>query len=304
MPAVAPGSAASRRAERTLHTISSMRSTPPALQADWLTACRTASQGLREVLIEHPTSRERVVETGDRGEGGDRTLVIDQQAEDAVFAQLDALHAAGARFTAISEERGIVDYGGEDVRVVIDPLDGSLNAKRGMRSYALSIAVADGPTMADVVFGYVYDFGAGEEWTARRGEGASLNGAEIVDPPPERRMRDGRLELITIESSDPRYLAPAMKGLQEHVHRVRAIGSIAISCCQVATTRVEGMLTLWRTRAVDIAAAQLIVRETGALVAFPAFDDPLGAPLDLAPHSPVVAARTADGLERLLSIIA
>ena len=58
------------------------------------------------------------------------------------------------------------------MRVVIDPLDGSLNAKRGMRSYALSIAVADGPTMADVVFGYVYDFGYGEEWTARRGEGA------------------------------------------------------------------------------------------------------------------------------------
>jgi myo-inositol-1(or 4)-monophosphatase len=278
--------------------------TSTALQADWLTACRTAAQGLREVLLEHPTSRERVVETGDRGEGGDRTLVIDRQAEDAVFAQLDAMHDAGARFTAISEERGIVDYGSEDVRVVIDPLDGSLNAKRGMRSYALSIAVADGPTMADVVFGYVYDFGAGEEWTARRGEGAYLDGHQIVDPPPERRTSDGRLELVTIESSDPQYMAPAIDGLREHVHRVRAIGSIAISCCQVATTRVEGMLTLWRTRAVDIAAAQLIVREAGALVAFPAFDDPLGAPLDLAPHSAVVAARTRDGLERLLSIVA
>ena len=280
--------------------------TPPltALHADWLTACRTAAQGLREVLVEHPTSRERVVETGDRGEGGDRTLVIDQQAEEAVFAQLDAMHAAGARFVAISEERGIVAYGGEDVRVVIDPLDGSLNAKRGMRSYALSIAVADGPTMADVAFAYVYDFGTSEEWTARRGEGAVLNGRRIEDPPPERRMSDGRLELITIESSDPQYLAPAMDGLLEHVHRVRAIGSIAISCCQVANARADGMLTLWRTRAVDVAAAQLIVRESGGLVAFPAFDDPLGAPLDLLPHSPVVAARTADGLARLLSIVA
>jgi myo-inositol-1(or 4)-monophosphatase len=280
-----------------------MSAPPTAPEADWLEACRSASRGLREVLIEHPTSRERVVETGDRGEGGDRTLVIDQQAEDVVFAQLDALHARGARFVAISEERGIVSYGGEDVRVVIDPLDGSLNAKRGMRSYALSIAVADGPTMADVVFGYVYDFGAGEEWTARRGEGAYLDGHRIADPPPERRMRDGRLELVTIESSDPQYLAPAMEGLLEHVHRVRAIGSIAISCCQVAATRADGMMTLWRTRAVDVAAAQLIVRETGGLVAFPAFDDPLGAPLDLAPHSAVVAARTRDGLERLLSIL-
>ena len=63
------------------------------------------------------------------------------------------------------------------------------------------------------------------------------------------------------------------------------------------------MLTLWRTRAVDVAAAQLIVRETGALVAFPAFEDPLGAPLDLEPHSPVVAARSAEGLARLVSIV-
>jgi myo-inositol-1(or 4)-monophosphatase len=281
-----------------------MAPTPTALAADWLTACRTAAQGLREVLLEHPTSRERVIETGDRGEGGDQTLVIDQQAEDAVFAQLDAMHDAGARFTAVSEERGVVDYGAGDVLVVIDPLDGSLNAKRGMRNYALSIAVADGPTMADVVFGYVYDFGAGEEWTARRGEGAYLDGRQIVDPPPERRTSDGRLELVTIESSDPQYMAPAMDGLSEHVHRVRAIGSIAISCCQVAATRVDGMLTLWRTRAVDVAAAQLIARESGALVAFPAFEDPLGAPLDLAPHSAVVAARSADGLERLLSIVA
>ena len=53
-------------------------------------------------------------------------------------------------------------------RVVIDPVDGSLNAKRGLPLYALSIAIADGPTMADVVLGYVYDLGNGEEWIARR----------------------------------------------------------------------------------------------------------------------------------------
>jgi len=219
-------------------------------------------------------------------------------------ARRDALHAAGARFTAISEERGVVDYGGDGVLVVIDPLDGSLNAKRGMRNYALSIAVADGPTMADVVFGYVYDFGFGEEWTARRGEGAYLDGRQIVEPPPERRMDDGRLEIVTLENTDPKYMVPAMEGLSEHVNRVRSLGSIAISCCQVAATRADGFMTLWRTRAVDIAAAQLIVREAGAVVAFPAFRDPLGAPLDLEPHSPIVAARSADGLERLLSILA
>lgn len=279
---------------------------PPALtalDADWLAACRAAAAGMRSVLQAHPTSRERVIETGERGEGGDLTLVIDQQAEDAVFGQLDALHGAGARFQAISEERGVVDYGGEDVRVVIDPLDGSLNAKRGMRAHALSIAVADGPTMADVVFGYVHDFGVGEEWTARRGEGAFLNGRRLSDPPPQRLMSDGRLELISLESADPRWLMPLMSGLSEHVNRLRALGSIAISMCQVAPARVDGMITTRRTRSVDIAAAQLIVREAGGLVAFPAFDDPLGAPLDLKPHSPVVGARTPEGLAKLVSVV-
>jgi myo-inositol-1(or 4)-monophosphatase len=281
----------------------SMPSPPTALAADWLGASRAAARGLRGVLREHPTSRERVIETGTRGEGGDRTLVIDEQAEDVVFAELDALHAAGVRFTAISEERGIVDYGADDVRVLIDPIDGSLNAKRGMSHYALSIAVADGPTMADVAFGFVYDFGPGEEWSARRGEGAWLDDRRIDAPQPERRLDDGRLEMIAIESSDPRWMAPAIDALAANVYRVRAIGSIAISLCQLAPTRVDGMLTLWRTRAVDVAAAQLIVRETGALVDFPAFEEPLGAPLDLAPHSPVVAARTPEALAQLRSIV-
>jgi myo-inositol-1(or 4)-monophosphatase len=280
-----------------------MPSTPTALAADWLGACRAAAQGLREVLARSPTSRERVAETGTRGEGGDRTLVIDAQAEAVVFAQLDLLHAAGARFQAISEERGVVDYGDEQIRVVIDPIDGSLNAKRGMTHHALSIAVADGPTMADVAFGFVHDFGPGEEWTARRGEGAWLDGRRIDAPAPERRLDDGRLEIIAMESTDPRWLAPVIDQLAETTYRIRAIGSIAISLCQLAPTRVDGMMTLWRTRSVDVAAAQLIVREAGGLVEFPLFDDPLGAPLDLAPHSPVVAARTPEALAQLRAIV-
>jgi len=273
------------------------------MSPDWLLAARRATEEIAAMLAERPTMAQRVLETGTQGEGGDRTLEIDAAAEDAVFAQLERLHREGARFTAVSEERGVVDYGTDAVLVVIDPLDGSLNAKRGIRSHSLSIAVADGPTMGDVVFGYVYDFGTREEWVARRGEGAWLNDERIVSPPDERRLPDGRLEMITIESADPRWIAPKVEALGETVYRLRAIGSIAISLCQLAPTRVDGMLTLWRTRAVDVAAAQLIVREAGALVAFPAFDDPLGAPLDIEPHSPVVAARTPASLAQLSAIV-
>jgi myo-inositol-1(or 4)-monophosphatase len=278
-----------------------VEASPAALQADWLGACRRATAGLRDVLVRHPTSRERVEETGERGGGGDQTLVIDQAAEEGVFTELERLHDEGARFRAVSEERGIVDFGGDDVVVVIDPIDGSMNAKRDIPHVGISIAVAHGDTMADVVFGYVADLGTDEEWAARRGEGVVHNDARAPEPPPERRV-DGKLELVAIESADPAWIAPAVDGLQRHVHRIRAFGSIAISLGQVAMGRVDGMLTLWRTRAVDCAAGQLIVRESGGHVAFPGFPD-LSSPLDLEPHGPLVAARTLQGLEELTALV-
>lgn len=283
----------------------SMHSSGTALDADWLGASRAAAAGLRAILRDAPATRERAVETGERGEGGDRTLVIDQAAEDAVFAQLDALHAAGHRFSAISEERGEVDYGDPGVRVVIDPIDGSLNAKRLLPSCALSIAVADGPTMADVAFAYVLDLGTGEEWSATRGEGATLDGAPLDPSLPERRGRSGRLEVLGIEQADPRWLVPVVGALERETERLRVKGSIALTMCQVAAARMDAMLSLRRCRGVDAAAAQLIVREAGGHVAFHACAaGPLSAPLDVSAPSPVVCARTPATLATLSALTA
>ncbi|MEA2292001.1 MAG: monophosphatase [Solirubrobacteraceae bacterium] len=273
-----------------------------ASSPDWLAAARAAAGGIRDLLAAAPSIAERVVETGTRGEGGDRTLVIDAEAEAIVFAELERLHAAGARFTAVSEERGTVEFGGGDIVVVVDPIDGSLNAKRGLPHHAVSIAVADGPTMADVFFGFVHDFGPDEEWVAWRGGGATLNGRPLDPGLGERRNGRGLLEVVGVESSDPRWMAASADALVAVSHRIRAIGTMASSLCQVAAARFDGMVSLRRCRAVDAAAAQLIVREAGGHCAFIAYDDPLAAPLDLEPHSPVVAARTPEGLAELARV--
>jgi myo-inositol-1(or 4)-monophosphatase len=274
-----------------------------ARDADWLGASRRAADGLRAILKDSPSTAQRALEVGGVGEGGDRTLRIDAAAEEAVFAELQKLHGAGARFTAVSEERGHVDFGDPGTIVVIDPIDGSVNAKRGLPHHSISIAVADGPTMADVFFGFVYDYGPGEEWTARRGEGAFLDGERLSTEPGERRQPDGRLELLGIESADPRWVREAADGLAASAYRLRALGTIAVSLCQLAAARFDGMLTLKGCRAIDAAAGQLIVREAGGLIAFISFDDPLGAPLDLEPHSPLVGARTAQGLAELARVV-
>jgi myo-inositol-1(or 4)-monophosphatase len=276
-----------------------MTSTRSALDADWLGVCRRAVEGLQRMLAEAPTTKERAIETGTRGRGGDRTLEIDQSAEQLVLNELDRLRDEGYRFVVCSEERGEIDYGDHEVRVILDPIDGSLNAKRGISHYALSMAVADGPTMGDVAFGFVYDFGPSETWWAWRGQGAWLDGDRLDPTLPERRVRDGRLEVLGIEMADPRWVKASIESLEDSGYRLRALGTIASSLCQVAAARFDAMVSLRRSRGVDAAAGQLIVREAGGVVSFPWCDQPLGAPLDAEPRSPVLAARTPETLTEL-----
>lgn len=279
-----------------------MASASAILSFDWLELSARCAASLGELLAATPQRDDRVVETGTIGAGGDRTLVIDEQAEEIVFAELKKLSDAGARFTALSEERGVVDFGSDEAFVVIDPIDGSLNAKRGLPAYSISIAVADGPTMADVGFGFVHDFGSDEQWHAIRGEGAWLNGQRLAPVAPERRSEDGRLEVVLVEGASPFNLAASTPALIAGAHRVRAFGSMAISCCQVAAGRADAMVSLWSCRPVDIAASQLVVREAGGEVAFPAADSPLALPLaDSDRVSAIVAAPSAAALADALS---
>lgn len=231
--------------------------------ADWPGICRRIVAAQRR-LFEQTPDREGRTEYEGVGEGGDRSLVIDRRCEDEVFAELEQLAATGASFVAISEERGEVVFGsGGPARVVIDPIDGSLNARRTLPSHSLSIALASGASMADVEFGYVYDFGAGEEFAAGRGEGATLDGHRV-----EVAADAEKLELLGVESAEPGRLRPVAEALSGRVYRLRVIGSIAIATAYVAAGRLDGMLSLRPCRSVDIAAAQLIVREAGGAVAF------------------------------------
>jgi myo-inositol-1(or 4)-monophosphatase len=258
--------------------------------ADWLGICRRAVAVQREIFEQVRGSEARTEYEG-VGEGGDRTLVIDRRCEDAVFAELEALAAEGASFLAVSEERGEVTFGeGGPARVVIDPIDGSLNARRTLPSHSLSIALASGSSMADVEFGYVYDFGAGEEFVARRGAGATLDGEPIAVCEDRE-----KLELLGVESAEPEWALPALKALEGRVYRLRVVGSIAITASYVAAGRFDAMISLRPCRSVDIAAAQLIAREAGGLVSFGELGLE-GAALDLSSRYPVAAAAGERGM--------
>lgn len=263
---------------------------------DWLSVCRRAVEAQRRLFADVKGIKKRTDYEG-VGKGGDKTLVIDARAEDLFFAELDKEAEAGASFVAISEERGEISFGdGGPTHVVIDPIDGSLNARRMIPSHSFSVAVASGTTMADVDFGYVYDFGANEEFVAVRGEGASLNGDHIEVAP-----EGDTLELVGLEAARPEMTLPALSAMKGHVYRLRCIGSIAITGVYVAAGRLDGMLNLRNCRSVDAAACQLIIREGGGAVTFG--DGELSdAGLDLDARYPIAAASSEAGMRRLREI--
>lgn len=233
---------------------------------DWLDVCRRITARQADLFEATTSIAERTVYAG-RGEGGDMTLELDRSCEDIVFDELQQVVEEGHSLLAISEERGEVRLGEDSehspARVVIDPIDGSMNVRRTLPSHSLSIAVASGDSMADVEFGFVHDFGASDEFVATRGGGAKLNDRALGAELPGQ-----GLEVVGLESADPRWVLGTVNALQGEAYRLRVVGSIAISLSYVAAGRFDAMLSARRCRSVDAAAAQLIVREAGGAVEF------------------------------------
>src|ERR671915_812258 len=275
----------------------------PFPSADWLGLCRRAAHAARDAVAGLTSTAERSVAHGE-GEGGDTTLAVDKAAEDAVFG---ALSSFGAPLVVISEERGEVSLNGGNerggsVRVVVDPVDGSMNAKRGLPFACVSLAVAAGSRMADVEVGFVAELDLPRDWWAVRGEGAFLGGVEGPAGgapsaggaglgPPAAGARGG-LGPATGPPALVARAAEAIAGLE--ARRLRVLGSVAAAMCLVAAGRLDAMITLREVRSVDVAAAQLIVEEAGG-----GGGGPGGDGLDLALRTRAAAARDASMLERL-----
>jgi myo-inositol-1(or 4)-monophosphatase len=272
-------------------------------ESRWLAcAARMAAEGKKVVQPLYGMAVGRVA-LG-RGAGGDHTLEIDRACEAAMREVLE--QEAPAPHLLVSEEAGIVGSVEAPWRVVVDPLDGSLNAKRGLESFCASIAVARGETLGDVAVGYVEDYTRPRCFAAAKGAGVVCAGtapgsAGTRGVEPDR--FDSRLvELVLLEAGRPdrhhfRYHhLSTLGGLgRSRDLRIRQLGSLALSLCYVATGVADILVAAVRARSVDIAAGLLILAEAGGGAAL--FDDRdiSAQPLDLEKRSAFVAWRA--GLE-------
>ena len=168
--------------------------------------------------------------------------VLDVVTDEAAVGVL-----VGAGLGVVSEESG-VHHPERDVIVVIDPVDGSTNASRGIPWFATSLCAVDaeGPRAAVVV-----NQASGERFAAVRGAGATCDGRS-VQPSACRDLDDA---IVAVSG-----LPAAHWGWAQF----RALGAAALDLCYVADGRLDGYVALSGGLAPwDYLGALLVCREAG-----------------------------------------
>ncbi len=220
-----------------------------------------------------------------RGAGGDFTKMIDLVAEEAAIAHLGA---SGFKGSLISEELGSRQLGPNTFpKLVLDPVDGTTNAIRGLDFYSVSIAAANGNRLSDVYAGVVMELPSRRIFASKKNEGATSNGQKIVvpNPPP---LRD-RLIGVDLNVQGDHEKLHAILPLVLGCKHIRNMGSAALELCLVASGGLDlyadnrGLL-----RVTDIGASYIILKEAGALV-LDVEGVPLDCPLDLSERISILA---------------
>jgi len=159
---------------------------------------------------------------------------------------------SGAGFGVLSEESGLT-HAERPLLAVVDPVDGSTNASRGIPWYATSLCVLDddGPRVA-----LVAELPSGRRFEAVRGAGATCDGGALSP--------SGR--------TSPSSALVAMSGLppaRPPWAQSRMFGAAALELCAVADGTVDGFVDCvpsalgpW-----DYLGATLVCSEVGVAVA-------------------------------------
>lgn len=224
------------------------------------------------------------------GADGTPTQAIDQVAESAVLRYLED---HDVDLNVLSEEAGFVDRGGSRT-LVLDPIDGTYNAVRGVPLYATSLAVGD-DRLSTVTHGLVRDLPRGDSYYAEKGRGAFRN-----DAPLSTRTFRKNDSLFSV------YLGvmaePASYEVARSARRVRNLGAASLDLCGVASGGFDAYYMNSRAparlRIVDVAAGVLLVREAGGVVVTPAGED-LEMAIDLKARANLVAVGDRAALEAL-----
>lgn len=197
------------------------------------------------------------------GDSGDETIGADDLSEQIVLRRLKEI----GNIEVMSEEAGRVVFGEPQRRVILDPLDGSSNYKRGIPLFSISIEVETLPAL-EPVMAVIYEPMNRKMFSARKGEGAFMDGSRIHTN-QDRPFKDCLFDLDLHTAADERKflkLVDAFRKFGLSLKSFRSIGSCAISLAYTACGTLDGFLDFTKnSRMVDIAAGLLILEEAGGV---------------------------------------
>lgn len=208
------------------------------------------------------SGREEAYESYGVGAGGDISRKIDVVAEKAV---IDTIKEHGVNCTIIAEESGKVDLtnGKSGGYVVVDAVDGTTNALRGIPFYCCSLAFADDNRLSAVKHGVVMDLSRGDVYSASKGMGAFMNGTRMHVKAVD---KDGYVVGMNVSGAKPENVE-RLKPIMEKSNHVRHLGSNALELCIFARGLMDVFIDLrGKIRVTDMAAAYLIVKEAGGIL--------------------------------------
>jgi myo-inositol-1(or 4)-monophosphatase len=224
---------------------------------------------LKEIAINvydviHPIlGSKEAAKKSQRGAGGDISMQIDLLAEQSVIRTLES---EKVDILMISEEIGEIYIGNKNNAIknqnvlIIDPVDGSNNAVRGIPYCSISIAYAIGKRIKDIKKAVVLDLVSKDIYWAVKGEGAYLNDKKIHVSNLD--LSDNCFFELNLPIKNASTYIAKLKPIIERFYRIRILGSSALTLCQIAKGSMEVFINLRESnRLVDVAAGFLILKE-------------------------------------------
>ncbi|MGY6559109.1 MAG: inositol monophosphatase family protein [Nitritalea sp.] len=189
----------------------------------------------------------------------DLVSYVDQHAERIIVEGLSAL-LPEAGFLA---EEGTTEEGNQEIKWIIDPLDGTTNFVHGIPIFSVSIALE---VHGELTLGVVYEVNREECFHAVKGQGAFLNGKAIRVSPATSLSQALIATGFPYSEFDklPAYIH-VMQFMMKNSHGLRRMGSAAVDLAYVACGRVEAYFE-YNLNAYDVAAGALLVNEAGGQV--------------------------------------
>ncbi|MFX0058457.1 MAG: inositol monophosphatase family protein [Candidatus Hodarchaeota archaeon] len=214
----------------------------------------------------HPLiGTKKAAKKSNQGAGGDVTMYIDSVAEKTI---IESLEEKKIDILLISEEIGEKFIGDREKALksknvlVVDPLDGSNNAVRGIPYSSVSLAYAVGTNMSDIKKSVVLNLNTQDIFYAIKGKGAFLNDNKISVSGLD--INQKCFFELNLPMRNLYELIERLTPIIKRFYRIRILGSTALTLCQIANGTMEAFINLRTSnRLVDIAAGFLILKESG-----------------------------------------